>query len=141
MADIGTTVRTYLAAQSGVSALVGTRIYPDVLPQGYRTSQGGALVYSAIPVNHDHLLNGLAGIARCRIETTAYSATRAGANAIAEAVRTSGLPGYTGAMGTMQILSVMVEDGIPIAEIPTDGGQEYRYSASKDYTIAYTESV
>jgi hypothetical protein len=141
MADIGTTVRTFLAAKTGVAALVATRIYPDVLPQGYRTSQGGALVYVVIPSSHDHLLNGLAGIARCRIELTAYSATRAGANAIAEAVRTCGLVGHTGAMGTMQILSVMKEGGQSMDVLPTDGGQEHRYLMINDYHIAYSESI
>ena len=141
MADLGSAVRAYLAADVGVSALVGVRIYPDVLPQGYRTSQGGALVYVVIPSTHDHLINGLAGIARCRIELTAYSATRAGANAIAEAVRTSGLVGHTGAMGTMQILSVMKEGGQSMDVLPTDGGQEHRYLMINDYHIAYQESV
>jgi hypothetical protein len=141
MADIGTTVRTFIAGKSGVAALVAARIYPDVLPQGYRTSQGGALVYSVISTQHDHLINGLAGVARSRIEFTTYAATRAGANAIAEAIRTCGLVGHTGAMGTMQILSVMIDGGNQtLDELPTDGGQEHRYLTIFDYQIAYSES-
>ena len=141
MADIGTTVRQFLAGKTAVAALVGSRIYPDVLPQAYKTSQGGALVYTIIDTMHDHLLNGLAGVARSRIEFTAYAATRAGANAISEAIRTCGLVGHFGAMGTMQILSVQIDSGNQtLDELPTDGGQEHRYLTIFDYLIAYTET-
>jgi hypothetical protein len=99
------------------------------------------LVYSVISTQHDHLINGLAGVARSRIEFTTYAATRAGANAIAEAIRTCGLVGHTGAMGTMQILSVMIDGGNQtLDELPTDGGQEHRYLTIFDYQIAYSES-
>ena len=142
MADLGTAVRGYLAADSGVSALVAARIYPDVLPQGYSVRSGGALTYTIIPGTHDHLINGLAGIGRNRIEFAAYASTRAGANLIAEAVRTSGLIGYTGAMGGMSIESVMFDLG-PYSrdEGPTDGSQEHRYVTIFDYLFAYQESV
>ncbi len=87
MADLGEAVRGYLIANAGVLALTASRIYPDVLPQGYSVATGGALTYEIIDTIHDHLINGLSGIARSRIEFAAFAATRAGANAIAEAVK------------------------------------------------------
>jgi hypothetical protein len=142
MADLGAAVRGYLAASSGVAALVATRIFPDVLPQGYTIKTGGALTYTIIDTIHDHLINGLAGIARSRIEFAAFASTRAGANVIAEAVRASGLQGYTGAMGGVFVESVMLVDGIQtMDERPTDGTQEHRYLTIFDYLIAYQETV
>jgi len=143
MADLGTAVRTYLLADSGVSALVGTRIYPDVLPQGYSVASGGALTYTIIDTTHDPLINGLAGIARSRIEFASFASTRAGANEIAEAVRSSDLVGFTGLMGgTVWIESVRIESGIQtLDERPTDGSQEHRYLTVFDYLFAYQESV
>jgi hypothetical protein len=142
MADLGAAVRGYLAADSGVSALVATRIYPDVLPQGYTIRTGGALTYTIIDTIHDHLINGLSGIARSRVEFAAFASTRAGANLIAEAVRASGLQGYTGAMGGVYVESVMLVDGIQtMDERPTDGTQEHRYLTIFDYLIAYQETV
>lgn len=142
MADIGTAIRTFLASKSAITSLVSTRILPDVLPQGYRVGSGGAITYAVVSTMHDHLINGLAGIARSRIEFTCYAATRAGANAIAEAIRTCGLVGYTGAIGTTQILSVRLEDGNQsLDELPTDGGQEHRYLTVFDYMVAYTETT
>jgi hypothetical protein len=142
MADLGSAIRAYLAANAGVAALVGSRIYPDVLPQGYSVATGGALTYMVISTTHDHLINGLSGIARSRIEFTAFAKTRVIANAIAEAVRTSGLQGYTGAMGGVFVESVMIDGGIQTGdERPTDGSQEHRYLTIFDYLIAYQEST
>jgi hypothetical protein len=142
MADLGSAVRAYLAADVSVAALVGVRIYPDVLPQGYSVATGGALTYTIIDTVHDHLINGLAGIARSRIEFAAFGKTRVIANAIAEAVRASDLQGYTGAMGGVLVESVMIASGIQtLDERPTDGSQEHRYLTVFDYLIAYQESV
>ena len=142
MADLGTAVRTYLYANAGVLALTSTRIYPDVLPQGYSVASGGALTYTVISTVHDHMLNGLAGIARSRIEFAAFAGTRAAANAIAEAVRASGLVGTTGTVGGVFFESVMIADGIQtLDERPTDGSQDHRYITIFDYLIAYQETV
>ena len=142
MADLGTAVRGFLVADAGVLALTSTRIYPDVLPQGYTASTGGALTYTIIDTIHDHLINGLSGIARSRVEFAAVASTRAGANAIAEAVRASGLCGTTGTVGALFFESVRIDAGIQtLDEQPTDGSQEHRYFTIFDYLIAYQESI
>jgi hypothetical protein len=142
MADLGSAIRGYLAANAGVAALVASRIYPDVLPQGYSVKAGGALTYTIIPGTHDHLLNGLSGIGRNRIEFAAFSSTRAGANLIEQAVKKSGLIGFTGAMGGVFIESVIYSGGPGgLDERPTDGSQEHRYITIFDFTFAYQESV
>lgn len=142
MADLGAAIKGFLAADAGVYALTSTRIYPDVLPQGYTVTIGGALTYTIISTNHDHLINGLAGIARSRIEFAAFAKTRLASNAIAEAVRASGLVGTTGLVGGVLFESVMITDGVQtLDERPTDGSQEHRYITVFDYMIAYQEST
>lgn len=142
MADLGTAIRGYLAANGGVAAAVGVRIYPDVLPQGYTVKTGGALTYTIIPGTHDHFLNGLSGIGRNRVEFAAFASTRAGANLVEQAVKYSGIIGFTGAMGGMLIESVAYESGPGgLDERPTDGSQEHRYVTVFDFMIAYQEAV
>ena len=142
MADLGDAVRGFLIADTDIAALVATRIYPDVLPQGYKVTDGGAITYTVIDTVHDHLLNGLSGIARSRIEFAAFAATRAGANVIAETVRASGLVGTTGMVGDVFFESVMIADGVQtLDERPTDGSQQHRYLTIFDYLIAYQETV
>jgi hypothetical protein len=141
MADLGEAVRGFLVANAGVLALTSTRIYPDVLPQAYSVSTGGALTYTIISTTHDHMINGLAGIARSRVEFAAFAGTRAAANAIAEAVRASGLVGTTGLVGGVCFDSVMITDGVQtLDERPTDGSQQHRYITVFDYMIAYQET-
>jgi hypothetical protein len=142
VADLGSAVRGFLAANAGVSALVGSRIKPDVMQQKWDVKNGPVLTYAIVSTTHDHPLNGLAGIARSRIEFTSFASSRLMANAVAEAVRQSGLPGYTGTMGGIEIESVMLESGSQsLDEGPTDGSQEHRYLTVFDYLIAYQESV
>jgi methyl coenzyme M reductase beta subunit len=141
MADLGEAVRGYLIANAGVVALTGQRIYPDVLPQGYTVATGGALTYTIINTVHEHLINGLSGIARSRIEFAAFAGTRAAANVLAEAVRASGLVGTVGTVGGVVIESVMIDGGIQtLDEMPTDGTQDHRYFTVFDYLFAYQET-
>jgi hypothetical protein len=141
MADLGEALRGYLIANAGVVALTGQRIYPDVLPQGYTVATGGALTYTIIDTVHEHLINGLSGIARSRIEFAAFAGTRAAANVLAEAVRASGLAGTTGLVGGVYFESVMLDSGVQtLDERPTDGTQQHRYITVFDYLIAYQES-
>lgn len=141
MADLGSALKGYLVANAGVLALTSQRIYPDVLPQGYSVATGGALTYTIIDTTHDHLINGLAGIARSRVEFAAFAGTRLGANAIADAVRESGLVGTIGTVGGVFFESVMLADGVQtLDERPTDGSQQHRYITIFDYLIAYQES-
>ena len=142
MADLGEAVRGFLVADAGVLALVAARVYPDVLPQGYTVTTGAALTYEVISTVHDHMINGLAGIARARVEMAAFAGTRAAANALAEAVRASDLAGTTGTVGGIVFESVMLESGVQsLEESPTDGSQEHRYVTVFDYLIAYQEDV
>ena len=142
MADLGSAVKSFLEANAGVLELTSTRIYPDVLPQGYTVATGGAITYTIIDTTHDHLINGLSGIARSRVELTCYGATRLAANAIAEAVRASGFAGTTGTVGGVWFESVMLDSGVQTYdERPTDGTQQHRYLTVVDYLIAYQETV
>lgn len=147
MADVATAVRQYLLGVPAVTALVGSgtsaRFYPDEPPQTYKAkTHGAAISYDKISTTHDHMINGLAGIARCRIEYTTYAMTRAGANAVAEAIRTSGIVGFTGLTNGVFINAVVLESGVETDDdFPTDGGQEHRYSTIFDLLICYQEDV
>jgi hypothetical protein len=141
MASIGTEIKKFLATKAGVTALVGTRIFPVVLPQGYDLSQGAALTYRVLSRPSSHLINGIDGICRARIEFSAFAALYETAEQVADAVRMSGLPGFVGLMGDKQIESVQLSDGgDTYDESPSDGGQSHRYVTVFDYLVTYQES-
>lgn len=141
MATLGTEVRKYLAANAGVYALVGSRIFPMALPQGYMASQGPALTYRVLSRASGHLINGIDGLCRARLEFSAFSDEYEQAESIADAVRESGLPGFVGLLGDKQIESVQISDGgNTYDESPNDGGQTHRYVTVFDYLVTYQES-
>lgn len=139
MADIGTAIQDYLAADATVSGLVGTRIRPDVLKQGETMP---AVTYRVISTRHEHNINGAkTGIARSRIQIDCYAETRLGANALAEAIRKSGIldRGHKTTHG-VYIYSVQIDAGQSHGiEQPDDGSDEFRRITSQDYAFTYGE--
>lgn len=76
-------IYTHLAGQAGVSALVGARIYPLIMPQDGALP---ALVYtivSAVPINS---LGGFSGLINPRVQIDCWAKTYGQAKALAEAV-------------------------------------------------------
>lgn len=105
-------VYTLLAADAGVAALVGTRIYPGALPQGTALP---ALVYQHIDTVDLEPITAAAGglIARGRVQVNALvDADRAGVSgyaqlkALGEAVRLA-LSFRSGLLAGVQVVSVL----------------------------------
>lgn len=139
MADIGTAIQDYLTADATVSGLVGTRIRPDVIKQSETMP---AVSYRTISTRHEHNINGAkTGIARSRIQFDCFADTRIGANALAEAIRKSGIldRGHTTTHG-VYIYSVEIDAGASHGiEQPNDGSDQFRYVTSQDYAFTYGE--
>lgn len=72
-----------LAAYSGISALVGTRIYPKLLPQ---TPTLPALTYQRVS---NTATNGSTVLRESRWQVTCWAATDTGARALATQVKTA----------------------------------------------------
>lgn len=141
MANLSTAIVAHLESSPGVSALVGKRIWPDVPPQEWSPADGPALTYYIVSTTHEHMLNGLAGLARSRVEITAWSGARAASDAVAEAVHRSGLVGFVGDLHGVQIESVTIDTGAQhLEDPPEDGSQQHRYMTVCDYLICYQES-
>ena len=117
-----------LQATAAVTALVGTRIYPQVAPQGttadYVTYEG-----SGNPIQ-DH--GGSGGLYRARVSFLCHSATYANAKAVAAAIRAA-LDGFR---GTMQGVSV----GSCLQEMEADAGfddETRMHVVAVDFRVLY----
>lgn len=103
---------------NAVAALVGTRVYPDLLPQG--------VTYPAIRVqristarSQYRTLDGVAGYASPRMQIDCYALSRSGAVALAQAVYNM-LEGYHATVGGLRIDAISTED--EGASVETDIG-------------------
>ena len=85
----------FLAATAGVTALVSTRIYPQVIPQDAVLP---AIAYQRISGPRVHSQSGASGLAYPRFQFTCQAATYSAARQVANAVRAA-LDGYRGTMG------------------------------------------
>ena len=99
MADIPLDARTFLIANAGLTALIGTRIYPSVLPQ---TPTLPAVVYQTISDVREMLHDGPQGLPVARIQYDCWGVSYTSARNTANALRTAA-DGYRGAMGASAV--------------------------------------
>lgn len=88
-----TAIFAALDADAGVHALVANRIYPDLRPQETALP---AVVYRRASTSHESTIHGQVYLRRAQIDLDCIAVTRAGAEAIADAVEsalnTAGMP-------------------------------------------------
>lgn len=121
----------YLSTNVGVSAIVGTRVYPGTLPQNWTKP---AISYQRVSGVRFRNLAGPAGRATPRIQIDCWAESYSGARTLAEAVR-SAMDGYAGLMGTTTVGSVVLESDIDFYEPDTD-----IYRVSMDFWISHIET-
>lgn len=109
----------HLKADAGVSALVSSRIYPLLLPEGAALP---AISYQTVGDVLHYSHSGNSKLRRARVQITCHADTYAGAKSLAGAVKTS-LAGYRGSGGGLDVHGALVTNiydgyGGPLAERP-----------------------
>ena len=119
-----------------MAAILGTRIYPDRLPQSPTVP---AAVYYGIGGVDEPQLSGLMGQAQERIQIDAYAATRLAANLLAIAIRDALTSSWgRGTWGTVGVSGCNPEGGERYdTQDKGDGSDEPWYITSRDYLIYF----
>ena len=123
MSDIVAATRTYLLTQSGVTDLVGTRIYYDNLPQG--ATLPAVVVYQA----GEDLVRHIAAadtLSRHALMVDVFATTHASIAALGAALVTA-LEMQTGTWGTVDVRRVHVDNIVDTVESPRDGSDAFRH--------------
>lgn len=141
MADVLSSVRQWMAAQSSITALVGTRIYRGKLIQNATLP---AVVVSKISGTHEHKLStGLAGVAHSRIQVDVYGSISNPiiATTIAATIKDSGIMTLRGEYYSVFINSVELESGpSEFTDGEDPGTDDTRFIVSQDFMIHYSET-
>lgn len=111
---------TYLAAQSAITSIVSTRIYPIILPQ---KPTYPAVTYSEDDSNYTESFVGQTDHVQSIFQLDAWATTYAGATTLGEAIRTS-LQNTSGSFGGITIQRCTVLSG-PIS-VYEDSVEAYR---------------
>lgn len=128
--DIRPALVAFLLADSGIAAVVGTRVCPMRLPQGVK---GDSIVYTRVSGEGDHHMQGPSGLARVRMQIDAWSKTIPAAAALANLVKEL-IDGYQGTMGLVEVQGIFFDGE---REDYDDTAEMYR--VSRDYIIVYAE--
>lgn len=135
-------LRAYLLAGGGLAALVGSRVYPDALPQAVDLP---AVVYYVVSTTHKPSLGGIVEIDRVTIQLDSYASTRAGADALSAAIEArmktlSAAPGT--AIGQIEGSGGSVVSDVEVSgprddrQPPADGSDDWQYISSVDVTLS-----
>jgi hypothetical protein len=127
MAILEATLYTKLSTTAGIAALVGTRIYPMIMPQG---STYPAVTFQRIATEpRESCMVADCGIVRARIQITAWADTFTAAKAVADQVRQA-LQRWTG---------TGIQGSFIIGEYDLYDEEALKYGAAIDAEVVYTE--
>lgn len=135
MADISATIRTLSIADSDVSALVGTRMYSDVLPQKCTMP---AIAYQVISTVANEELVNVTALTRARIQIDCFAKTRGEANQLAEKVRIALHKKHRGNNSGQWIDEISLAGGEEHEFVqPEAGTDQRRFITSQDFFVFY----
>jgi hypothetical protein len=126
-------LKQFLAADAGIAALVGSRIYPARLPQAVTYP---ALSYEQVSGIRVRDLLGPSGKVRRRVTVNSWALTNIQAFTVADAVRQA-LDGFDGWMGSTFVVSVILDNEIPLFE--EEAGTVGVHRVIQDYIIGHSE--
>lgn len=130
------TIKARLVALSPVTALVGTRVYVDLLPQKPTLP---AIRVQRISEQEDVHLRGARALRRARVQVDAIAVSLEDATAVSEAAHGdgagSGLSGWTGTVGGSPGQAVLAV--LPVDTRSDYEGEELRqWRVSRDYMVS-----
>ena len=117
MPEIEEALVAHLLAQPGLTALIGNRLYPDLLEDDTSLP---AVVYLSVSDTKDHTLAGQLDLESPVIQFTAYATTKAGAKAVAAQLKTA-LSDYHGTLSGVPVQYIKLLNELSSSSTTADG--------------------
>lgn len=128
--SIQSAVYERLTTHSGTAALVGARVYPQVLPQ---TPTYPAITYQRVSGGNMQSLAGPTGLGHPRVQIDCWAKTQAAVLALAKQVRIA-FDGWNGSAGGVTVRACMFDQERDFYEPETSD-----YRVSMDFIFFYDE--
>lgn len=131
-----------LRANAGVAAIVATRVFRGIAPQGQALPY---LTLQLISNDHQDHMTAASGLADARIQVSSWDKTEHGAEALANAVREA-LDGFTqatlgGSGYTADVRRISLEGEAENYVAPMAGDDVGVFGVMQDYGIWYGETI
>ena len=115
--EIEEALTSYLLDFSGLTALIGDKLYPDEIPQGIKLP---AVIYSKVSDVKDHTLVGQNRLESPMIQFAAFVGSKTAARAIANQLKAA-LCDFQGELSGLEIQYIRLENEISSLEKSSDG--------------------
>jgi hypothetical protein len=138
--SVDSDLRAFILADAAVAALIGTRLYPAIMPQDPVLP---ATTYQWISAIRYPNMDDAGGLSTARVQVDCWSDSKAEALEVFEAIRLA-LDGYRGAFGSIPVYGAFLESERESYEPATDAGTGSGvalYRRSGDYVITYEEAL
>lgn len=136
MSVIEEAVCKILKDAAGVAAIVSTRIYPQVIPQGGTMP---AITYQRISGPRLRSLAGASTLAHPRFQINCWATTYKGASQLEDAVRAA-FDDYLGTVLSVGIQAVDLQDDGDMLEVAEEQRDRRRFGRRMDFEIWHVES-
>lgn len=117
--EIEQALRSYLLTRSGLTALVGARIFTDDLSDGAALP---AVIYFKVSDVKDHILTGQSNLERPVFQFSAYATTKTAARAITNQLKAA-LCDYSGTLSGIVIQYIQLQNEMSTIQTAGDGAQ------------------
>ncbi len=132
--EIDEALLAYLLSQSGLTALIDRRLYPDERPQD---SNLPAVSYMYISDVKDQTLTAQQKLESPMIQFTSYAPTRAVARNVSNQVKTA-LADYAGTLSGLEVQYIKLVNELPSTERNADGTVLVR-TVDQEYEINFVK--
>ena len=132
--SIETEIFTRLTTFAGLSALIATRAYPNVMPQGVTYP---AVTYRRVSATRFPAMGADTGLVRARFQVDSWAVDYAGVRVVAEEVRKA-LQRWTNPTGTV-VQDTFVVNEIDLFEPSVDTDDAGLQHVATDFEIFYEE--
>lgn len=129
-----------LTGLTGVSSVVGSKVFPNRIPQGAALP---CVMYSKTSSVHDRHLRGATGVAAATFQIDCYASGATGystVKSLADAIRL-GLDSYRGLAGDETVLDATLDSQTDFYDPPAHAQDHGTHRVSMDFTITYRESI
>ena len=130
-------IRTVLAGDTDVAAVVSTRIYPVLIPQGAALP---AITYQLLSSEPFAAHDGHTGHTKDRFQINCYSTSYATAKDLAEKVRLA-LSGYSGTSESVVISEIHHQGTTDTFTAPRDAGETGVHQVQLDVLVGYASTI
>lgn len=131
--SIEAVLRSLMVGDATLSALVGTRVYPAVLPQGVAYP---AIRYSQVSGGDDYDMDGPDDLKRKSYQFSCVALKRSDTILVADKLQTL-LSGYSGVSDGISISAVFLQNEIDGEDTQPGNNEQTRYLKHLDFEVWY----